>query len=103
MPRPPLSPAQQRVHKPDKSMAQKWPLRRCGRARSRRVRGAEGFFPNDDCRLRNRYWRVEMMKGIMKCSQFIGFAKHAPERFGQSVMAVTGPAVRYSGSRYDPD
>jgi len=44
-----------------------------------------------------------MMKGIMKCSQFIGFAKHAPERFEESVMAVTGPTVRYSGSPYDPD
>jgi hypothetical protein len=103
MPRRPLSPAQQRVHKPDKSMAQKWPFRRCGSARSRRAHGAEGFFRNDDRVLRTRHWPVEMMKGAMKCSQFIGLAKHAPERFEKCVMAVTGPMARYSCARLELD
>jgi hypothetical protein len=56
MPRRLLSPAQQRVHKPDKSMAQKWQWRCCGAAQCRRVSKVEGIFRNDDRVLRDRHW-----------------------------------------------
>jgi len=62
MPRRSLSPAQQSVHKPDKSMAQKWRLRCCGGARCRRVRQVEGIFRNDDRVLCHHHRPVRVIK-----------------------------------------
>jgi hypothetical protein len=103
MPRRSLSAAQQRVHKPDKSMAQKWRWRRRGAARCRRVRQAEGIFRNADRVLRNQHAPVRAIKPHRHCSQLFAICVRALKGFDQSVMAVTGSAARYSCRRYDPD
>jgi hypothetical protein len=73
MPRRSLSAAQQRVHKPDKPMAQKWRWRRRGAARCRRVRQAEGIFRNAGRVLRNqhaRFGRSSHIVTVRSSSQF---------------------------------
>jgi hypothetical protein len=100
MPRRSLSPAQQRVHKPDKSMAQKWRQRCGGVARSRRSRQAGGNFRNDDRVLCDHHWSVRVAK--RRCEMFAVLRIRAPasKGFEQSVMAVTGWTARYSCAQH---
>jgi hypothetical protein len=94
MPRRSLSQAQQSVHKPDKSMAQKWRLRCCGRARSHWVRQVKGIFRNDDRVLCHHRWPVRVMKRRRELLAMHRRCVPEPERFKQSVTAVTGSTAQ---------